>query len=183
MTTIVGIAGSLRSGSLNAGLLRAAAELAPEGCVVDIASIRDIPLYDGDLEAAEGIPQVVAALKDRIADADGLLLVTPEYNNAMPGVLKNAIDWLSRPPADIPRVFKNRPVGLMGATPGNMGTSFAQTTWLPVFRALGMQVWCGMRLYVSGAAGIFDASGRLIDEAVRKRLKEYMTGFAAFIAR
>src|SRR6202165_3051619 len=104
MTKIVGIAGSLRAASFNAALLRAAAGLMPPGSSLEIASIKGIPLYDGDVEANEGIPQAVAALKEQIAAADGLLLVTPEYNNSMPGVFKNTIDWLSRPASDIPRV-------------------------------------------------------------------------------
>src|SRR5438045_7991533 len=100
---IVGIAGSLRSGSFNAALLRAAAEECPPGASIEIESIRGIPLYDGDVEAAEGIPPRAAELKERIATADGLLLVTPEYNNSIPGVFKNAVDWLTRPASDIPR--------------------------------------------------------------------------------
>src|SRR4030095_16592904 len=95
--TILGIAGSLRQSSFNAALLRAAAAAAPAGCIVDIAAIRGIPLYDGDVKDAAGIPAVVETLKERVAAADGLLLVTPEYNNSLPGVFKNAIDWLSRP--------------------------------------------------------------------------------------
>ena len=95
--TILGIAGSLRQSSFNAALLRAAAAAAPAGCTVDIASIRGIPLYDGDVEEATGVPEMVETLKERVAAADGLLLVTPEYNNSIPGVFKNAIDWLSRP--------------------------------------------------------------------------------------
>src|SRR5262245_55206559 len=137
MPTIVGLSGSVRRGSFNALLLSAAARAAPSGTTVDIASIRDVPLYDGDLEAEAGIPQPVRALKERILAADGLLLVTPEYNNSVPGVFKNAIDWLSRPPADIGRVFGGRPVGLMGATPGAGGTILAQAAWLPVLRTLG----------------------------------------------
>ena len=181
--TILGIAGSLRHSSFNAALLRAAAAAAPAGCMVDIASIRDIPLYDGDVEDTTGIPAAVETLKDRIAAADGLLLVTPEYNNSIPGVFKNAIDWLSRPPQDIPRVFSGRPVSLMGATPGGMGTAHAQTAWLPVLRALGMQPWFGTQLYVSGANKVFDASGTLLDEKLRERLQIYMSGFAAFVQR
>ena len=181
--TILGIAGSLRQSSFNAALLRAAAAAAPAGCTVDIASIRGIPLYDGDVEAATGVPAVVETLKDRVAAADGLLLVTPEYNNAIPGVFKNAIDWLSRPPQDIPRVFGGRPVALMGATPGGLGTVHAQTAWLPVLRALGMQPWFGTLLYVSGAYTVFDASGTLLDEQIRERLRIYMTGFVAFVQR
>jgi hypothetical protein len=105
MTSLVALSGSLREGSFNGALLRAAAGLVPPDVELRIASIRGIPLYDADVEAAEGVPAAVQALKDAIAAADGLLLATPEYNNAMPGVAKNAIDWLSRPPADIPRVF------------------------------------------------------------------------------
>src|SRR5262245_30816970 len=125
MAKIVGISGALRQGSYNAALLRGAVDLAPAGLVIEIASIRGIPLYDGDLEAADGIPEPVRMLKDLIAAADGLLLVTPEYNNSVPGVFKNAIDWLSRPPKDIPRVFGGKPVALMGATPGSGGTALA----------------------------------------------------------
>ena len=180
--TVLGMAGSLRQSSFNAALLRAAAAAAPAGCTVDIASIRGIPLYDGDVEAATGVPAVVETLKDRVAAADGLLLVTPEYNNSIPGVFKNAIDWLSRPPQDI-CVFGGRPVALMGATPGGMGTVHAQTAWLPVLRALGMQPWFGTLLYVSGAHTVFDASGTLLDEPLRERLRIYMTGFVAFVRR
>ena len=181
MTTIIGISGSLRQGSFNAALLRAAAEVAPEGCTVEIASIRGIPLYNADVEESEGIPSVVAELKDRIADSDGLLMVTPEYNNSIPGVFKNAIDWLSRPPDDIPKVFGNRPVGLIGATPGLFGTVLSQTAWLPVLRFLGTRLWLGKQLYVSGAMEVFDESERLVDEKMRKRLTAYMAGFAAFV--
>src|SRR5688572_7851803 len=151
MAKIVGVAGSLRRGSYNAALLRAAAAAVPAGSELQIASIRDIPLYDGDVELEQGVPQSVRSLKDQIAFADGLLLVTPEYNNSIPGVLKNAIDWLSRPPADIPRVFRNRAVAVMGATTGRGGTILAQAAFLPVFRTLGMRVWSGPRLYVSDA--------------------------------
>ena len=104
MTKLVGLSGSLRKASFNAALLRAAADLMPDGVDLTIRTIRGIPLYDADIETNEGIPKPVEALKDMIAEADGLLLATPEYNNSIPGVFKNAIDWLSRPPADIPRV-------------------------------------------------------------------------------
>ena len=183
MTRIVGIAGSLRKGSFNASLLRAAAEVAPAGTEIDIASIAGIPLYDGDVEAAHGLPDVVIALKDRIASADGLLLVTPEYNNSIPGVFKNAIDWLSRPPKDIPRIFGDRPVAIMGATPGRGGTRLAQTAWLPVLRTLGARAWSGKELYVAGAGQVFDAEGRLVDDKIRQLLTDFVGGFASFAAR
>ena len=183
MITIIGISGSLRKASFNSALLRAAAEMMPAGATLEIASIRDIPLYDGDVEASTGIPEVVKALKDRIAASGGLLLVTPEYNNSIPGVFKNAIDWLSRPSSDIARVFNNRPVGLIGATPGRGGTILAQAAWLPVLRTLGTRPWFGSRVTVSGAGRAFDESGQLIDEDVRAQLQKFMTGFVGFIGQ
>lgn len=183
MTTIIGIAGSARQGSFNAALLRAAVELAPSTMTVEPASIRGIPLYDGDAEAESGIPEAVRALKERIAGAQGLLLVTAEYNNSLPGAFKNAIDWLSRPAADIPRVFGGRPVALMGATPGRGGTILAQAAWLPVVRVLGMRPWFGRSLYVANAGNVFDKQGRLTDEQIRKQLAGFMAGFAEFVQR
>jgi NAD(P)H-dependent FMN reductase len=180
MANIIGISGSLRRASFNAALLRAAVELAPSGSTIEIASIRDIPLYDADVEA-QGIPSAVVALKEKVVAADALLLVTPEYNNSIPGVFKNAIDWLSRPPADAPRVFANRPVTLIGASPGKYGTLQAQRSWLPVLRTLRMRPWFGAPLYVSGAASVFDAEGRLIDADVRNHLEVLLREFVLAI--
>ncbi|PYS08933.1 MAG: NADPH-dependent FMN reductase, partial [Acidobacteria bacterium] len=101
MSIIIGISGSLRRGSFNTALLRNAAELMPNGTELRIESIEGIPLYNGDVEATEGIPKRAAELKRAIAESNGLLLATPEYNNSIPGVFKNAIDWFSRPPSDI----------------------------------------------------------------------------------
>ena len=182
MLKIVGLSGSLRQGSYNAMLLRAAAELKPPDCAVEIASIAGVPLYNPDEHEAKGVPPAVAELKDRVAAGDGLLLVTPEYNAGIPGVFKNAIDWLSRPPTDIPRIFNNRPVGLIGATTGRMGTAFSQTAWLPVFRILGMRAWFGQQIYLSDCAKFFDPSGKLTDAATRERVQSYMAGFAEFVA-
>lgn len=182
MTKLVGIAGSLRNDSYNAALLRAAIELAPEHVEIEIGSIKDIPLYNGDLEAERGIPDAVSALKDRIAAADGLLLVTPEYNNSIPGVFKNAIDWLSRPPSDAARVFGKKPVGVIGTTPGGMGTVLAQTAWLVVLRALGTRPFFSKSLYVSGAGKVFDSQGRLSDATIRDRLRAYLEEFTRFAA-
>ena len=183
MTTIVGISGSLRRHSFNAGLLRAAAEATPEGCRLIIKKIDGVPLYNADVEEAEGIPAVVEDIKNHIADADALLLVTPENNNSIPGVFKNALDWLSRPPEDRKRVFSDRPVGIMGVTPGSFGTAFSQYAWLPVLRVLGTHVWSGRLMWVSGAMGKFDPEGNLTDEGVKKQLVKYMHGFSEFVRR
>src|SRR5918993_5199735 len=166
-TTIVGLCGSLRRGSFNNMLLRAAVEAAPPGTVINSESIGDIPLYDGDVEEEQGVPPAVQRLKDRIAEADGLLIVTPEYNNSIPGVLKNAIDWLSRPAADIPRVFRGRPVAIMGATPGPGGTALSQAAWLPVLRTLGTRPYFEGRVMIPGAAKVFDQDGRVVDDTTR----------------
>jgi chromate reductase, NAD(P)H dehydrogenase (quinone) len=181
MTTIVGISGSLRQGSYNSALLRAAVELVPLGTSIEIASIRDIPLYDADVESKQGVPHAVSALKDRIAAADGLLIVTPEYNNSMPGVLKNAIDWLSRPPADSARVFAGKPTAITGASPGRLGTVLSQTAWLPVLRALGVNTYAGSRLLVSGAGSAFADSGQLVDQKLRSELTKFLAGFSEFV--
>ena len=181
MAKIIGISGSLRTWSLNAALLRVAAGFAPAGTTIEIETIKGIPLYDGDLETSAGIPAIVAALKDKIASADGLLLVTPEYNNSLPGVFKNAIDWLSRPAGDIPKVFGGLPVGMIGASPGRFGTLLSQNAWLPVLKTLGTRPWFGQSLYLGGAHRLFDASGNLTDEESRKRVQGYVVGFAEYV--
>jgi chromate reductase len=183
MTTILAIAGSVRAKSYNAMLLRAAIEVAPAGVTIDEASIGDIPLYNGDVESTAGIPPAVAALKDRIAAAHGVLLVTPEYNNSLPGVFKNAIDWTSRPASDIPRVYGGKPTGVIGATPGRGGTGMSQAAWLPVLRTLGTLPFFGGRIQVAEAAKVFDDAGRLVDPAVKAALAKYMAAFAEFVAR
>ena len=182
MTHLIGLSGSLRRHSYNSGLLRAAEAAMPEGATLEIGSIAEIPLYNGDIEA-EGIPAAVATLKDKVAAADGLLLVTPEYNNGIPGVFKNAIDWLSRPSSDIKRVFGGKPVTLIGASPGNFGTILSQAAWLPVLRTLGAEHWAGGRLLVPHAGQAFDNEGNLTDEVVRERLGAYLAGFVTNISR
>jgi chromate reductase, NAD(P)H dehydrogenase (quinone) len=179
---LVAIAGSLRQGSYNASLVRAAAEVLPAGWELEVLSLRGIPLYDGDVEAREGLPEAVKGAKEQVAAADAVLLATPEYNNSLPGVLKNAIDWMSRPAADMRRVFGDRPLAIVGATPGPGGTILAQAAWLPVLRTLGVRLFTGGRLQISSAGKVFDAEGRLVDDATRERLRSFMAGFCAFAA-
>lgn len=180
MTKILGLSGSLRAGSFNTALLRAALAAVPEGVQLEMATLHGIPLYDGDDEQQHGTPAAVQALKARILAADGLLLVTPEYNNGIPGVFKNGVDWLSRAVPGVPDVFRERPVALIGASPGGFGTLLSQSHWLPVLRTLGVRFWSGGRLMVSRAGSVFDAEGALKDEAVKRQLGEFLRGFAAF---
>jgi NAD(P)H-dependent FMN reductase len=177
LNSILGISGSLRKGSYNSALLQAARNLFPD--VIRIGTIQDIPLYNADVEA-EDVPEAVLQLKRQLADAAGFLLVSPEYNNSVPGVLKNTIDWLSRPSLDIRNVFQGKPVAVIGASPGGFGTVLAQSAWLPVFRALGSRHYSGQRLMVSGAAGVFIHDGLLQDESVQERLEQFMNGFIDF---
>jgi NAD(P)H-dependent FMN reductase len=180
MVEIVGIAGSLRQGSFNRALLRAASEVMPDDAKLSILSIDDVPLYDGDVER-EGIPKAVAALKTALEKSAGLVLATPEYNGGIPGVLKNVIDWMSRPSDDIPRVFHGKPVALMGATPGGLGTTLSQAGWLQILRTLRMRIWVERGpFYVSGAGKLFDAQG-LSDAELRERLRNYMAAFVEHV--
>jgi len=181
MIRLIGLTGSLRKGSFNTALLRAAVSLVPEGAEIVPTTIHGIPLYDGDLEAESGVPATVEALKNQVAAADGLILFTPEYNNSIPGPFKNAIDWMSRPPADIPRVFGAKPVALVGASPGGFGTTLSQAAWLPVLRTLGTHPWFGRRVLVSRANTVFDAQGTLTSDQVREQLRGFIHGFVGFV--
>lgn len=180
MTRLLGLSGSLRAGSFNTALLRAAQSGLPPGVTLDVVTLHGIPLYDADLEAHEGLPAAVTALKEQIVACDGVLLATPEYNNGIPGVFKNAIDWLSRPPGDAARVFGNRPFAVIGASPGGFGTILAQNAWLPVLRTVGARYWSGGRLMVSRAQQVFDAHGAIADPKVAEQLGQFVAGFAAY---
>lgn len=181
MPTIIGISGSLRRGSFNTMLLRNAVAMAPAGTTIEIESIAGVPLYDGDVEAEQGIPESVQHLKNRLTAADALLIVTPEYNGSVPGVVKNAIDWMSRPASDIPKVFRELPVALIGASPGPGGTALAQVAWLSVLRILGCTPWFGGRFILARARDAFDAEGHLTDQALHGQLQTFINGFAAFV--
>jgi chromate reductase, NAD(P)H dehydrogenase (quinone) len=183
MIRILGISGSLRTRSYNTALLRLAQSLANPEVSLEVATLHGIPLYDADLEQREGVPAPVRELQARVLANDALLLATPEYNHGIPGVFKNAIDWLARPPAEIPRVFGGRPVAVMGAAPGAFGTVLAQAAWLPVLKTLGTRLWSGGRLLAPLAAQLFDEAGTVKDEAFRKQVADFVNGFAKFVQR
>ncbi|MDB5523408.1 MAG: NADPH-dependent reductase [Rhizobium sp.] len=180
MVKLIGISGSLRKGSYNTALLNAAIARVADGVTLTAGTIAGIPLYDGDMEATHGIPAPVETLKDLIRSADGVILFTPEYNNSIPGVFKNAIDWLSRPASDIPTIFGGRPFAIAGTSPGNFGTQLSQNAWLTVLYTMGARVWSGKRLIVPRAGEVFDAEGHLTDEAISKQLSAFVSGFADF---
>ncbi|MFV0477846.1 MAG: NADPH-dependent FMN reductase [Parahaliea sp.] len=179
MTRLLALSGSLRKDSFNTELARIASRVAPAGVVVDVATLHGIPLYDGDLEVEQGIPDSVLALKERIVASDGLLLLTPEYNSGIPGVMKNGIDWLSR--ADLKAVFSRRPVAVIGATPGGWGTLSAQNAWLPTLHMLGAREYSSHRLLVSHAHTLLPGDNTIADATVEKMLIELLAGFAKFI--
>jgi NAD(P)H-dependent FMN reductase len=180
VTRLIGLSGSLRQGSYNTALLHAAATLLPAGVTLTVKTLHGIPLYNGDDEEATGIPAIVQELKRSIVEADGLILSTPEYNHSIPGVFKNAIDWLSRPGDDIPRVFGGKPVALIGATPGSFGTVLSQNAWLPILHTFGTKPWFGGRLGLSQAYKAFNPAGQLIDADGRIQLQKFVAGFVQF---
>lgn len=169
---ILGIAGSLREKSTNRGLLRAAAESLPPGVVLETFDLRSIPIYNGDVEAA-GVPEPVQQLKARIAAADAVLIVAPEYNHTISGVLKNTIDWVSRPvSAECP--WRHKPVGITGASVGAVGTARAQYNTRQALTAVASYVMPDPTLLVGGNVSKFDGDGNLTDEATRKALGAFM---------
>lgn len=173
---LVGLSGSLRRGSTNTALLRAAAELVPEGAELEILSIRDVPLYDGDLQA-EGMPDAVARLQKAIAEADGVLIASPEYNYSVPGVLKNAIDWLSR---TSPQPFARKPIGIMGTSPGRLGTARMQYHLRQIFVFLDGDVLNKPEVMVGGGSQAIQ-DGRLTDEKARELIERQVEALGARI--
>ena len=177
MVTVLGISGSLRQKSFNAGLLQAAAEAMPKEVTFVTGTIAGVPLYNADEEAEAGAPDAVKTLRRQLEDADGLLLATPEYNNGIPGVFKNAIDWMaSGQAADL---FVGKPVAVIGASPMAHGTMLAQDSWAPVLRALRTRPWFEGRLMVGRARTLFDEDGTLTHEEMRSRLHAFVRGFVA----
>jgi chromate reductase len=175
---VLGFAGSLRAASYNRSLLRAAQELTPPGMTIDIVDLIDIPLYNGDVEA-KGDPAPVVAFKNAIRDADALLVVTPEYNHGVPGVLKNAIDWASRPPRGSP--LNGKLAGVIGASPGMLGSARAQTQLRQAFNFTNTLSMPQPEVLVAHAHEKFDGEGRLTDETTRKFLAQYLATFRSWL--
>ena len=177
---IVGFAGSLRRASYNRGLIRAAVASAPLGIVIEIHDLADIPFYNQDVEDL-GEPASVGAFKAAIANADALLIATPEYNHGMPGVLKNALDWASRPRATSP--LHDKPIAVMGASPGRGSTARAQAHLREAAVFTGACVMPLPELLVSSAAAYFDDAGNLVDPGIRADLVELVTALRAWTIR
>ncbi len=177
---ILGFAGSLRKQSYNRSLLAAAEEYLPEGVTLEQYDISDIPLFDQDVLDGEGYPEAAQRFRDRIAAADAVLIATPEYNYSIPGVLKNAIDWASRPPNP---PFNGKPVAVMGASDGPWGTIRAQLHLRQVFVFLNAFPVQQPQVMVPKAADKFDESGRLTDELARNQLRALMEALTNWTRR
>ena len=176
---LIALSGSLRKASFNTQLANALRQRAPDGVDVDVATCHGIPLYDGDLEQADGIPPAVDALSSRLQAADGLILITPEYNGGMPGVFKNTLDWLTRPAEQMAANFAGRPTALAGATPGGLGTTLAQSGSLVVLRQLKVHLFPD-HLRISRAHNEFDDEGKLAGRTA-DTVDQWLAGFAEFV--
>ena len=171
---VLGISGSLRRNSLNSAALRAAQALAPEGMRIDIVDLSAIPLYNEDVNE-KGKPAPVTEFRRRIAEADAVLIATPEYNYSVPGVLKNAIDWASRPPE---QPFDGKPVAIFGASPGRLGTARAQYHLRQTFVFLNALVLNRPEVMIAGAHTLFDDTGTLTDETTKKFIRDLLDSLA-----
>lgn len=171
---ILGISGSLRKNSFNTAALNTAKKLAPKGMVIDIFDISPIPLYNEDIRE-KGFPKPVEDLRASIKKADGILIVTPEYNYSVPGVLKNAIDWASRPPE---QPFNGKPMAIMGASMGMLGTARAQYHLRQCFIYLNAYIMNQPEIMISSAHTKFDKDGQLTDDKTSELLKTFLDEFA-----
>lgn len=167
---VLGISGSLRKGSYNTALLREAMHLAPNSMHITIADISEIPVYNEDVYAA-GFPPAVEHLREQIRFADALLFVTPEYNYSMPGVLKNMIDWVSRPPE---QPFSGKPAAVMGASMGRFGTVRAQHHLRQSVVYLDVKLLNQPEVMIASAQNVFDQSGQLTDESTREYIRKLL---------
>lgn len=178
--SVLAIAGSCRRRSFNRALLRAAIARAPNGVETREFDPSRLPFYDGDVEAA-GDPDVVAEFKAAVHAADLVLLATPEYNGGLPAVLKNAVDWGSRPPR--PQAWDGKPVAIMGATPGRLGTALAQRSLRESLAGLNAHVMPQPRILLAGAGKLFDDDLELADGTAGERLDRFMSAAAEWARR
>ena len=177
---ILAIAGSLRKGSYNRGLLRAASALAPDGVVTQLFDIGQLPFFNEDLEQA-GDPEPVQQFKHAIANSNAVLIATPEYNGAVPGVLANAIDWASRPSGR--SVLRNKPVSVMGAVLGKSGSANAQAALRGVLSRIGAIVIPDPQVLVPRACKLFDENVDLQDESTREEIRELVEALVHWCRR
>ena len=180
---VIALPGSLRRASYNRTLLQAASRIAPAGIHIEVyGALADVPLFDEELEAAtSGGPQPVRHLRAAVAGADGLLIATPEYNQSLPGVLKNAIDWLSRPAPE--EVLVAKPVAITGVSSGRSGTRLAQSALRQTLTATEALVMPAPMLFVGEATRLFDAEGELHDPATRESLSVLLHAFGLWMER
>lgn len=177
---VVGFSGSLRRASFNSALLRAATELAPPRLRITTYELHALPHYNADLEAS-GVPSTVLELREAVRQSDGLLIATPEYNHGIPGVLKNAIDWLSRPPRS--SCLSGKPAAIMGASAGVTGTARCQEQLRQVLVATNTYTLLRPEVLVGHADTKIDADGQLTDQATRDFLAKFLDHFVLWIAR
>ena len=177
---ILAFAGSLRKGSYNKALLRAAKDLAPESLHIKPFDLQGIPLYNADVEA-QGDPERVAEFKEAIREADGLLIATPEYNHGVPAVSKNAIDWASRPPKNAP--LNEKPVGILGASPGMTGSARGQSQLRQAFEFTNSYCMPQPEILVYRAHEKFDDDGNLTDKATQKYLGKYLEALYSWVKK
>ncbi|HSK20905.1 MAG TPA: NAD(P)H-dependent oxidoreductase [Longimicrobiales bacterium] len=177
---VVGIAGSLRHGSYNRMLLRAAVDLAPAGMHIEPFDLANVPLYNGDLDTDDDRPAEVRALKSAVAEADGIVIASPEYNHSVPGVLQNAIDWVSRPGMKSP--LKGRPVALMGASGGAVGTARGQQVLKLTLMSTLALIMPHPGVVVGHMKDKF-ADGQLVHDPTREFLAAFLRDFAAWMER
>jgi len=177
---ILAFAGSLRKGSFNKSLLRAARELSPDGMDIELFDLEGIPLFNSDLEA-EGDPARVTEYKQAIRDADGILIASPEYNHGMTGVIKNAIDWASRPSKDMP--ISGKPAGILGASPGITGTARSQDQLRQSLKSVNVYCMPKPEMLVFRAHEKFNGNGELTDESTRKYLEKYLGSFHDWVKK